>query len=298
MNPIKPVERRDELSADEFFNVYVKQGIPVVVSGALKHCPASQRWNLDYLREQSGDKRVRLKEGYLSNLNISHRSLSSYLDNIEHYEAGLLDGTRSVEDMPGYLHDIPLVSILGEAVADLVNFPVEFFPKWYQKDWWQFSQFFLGPSHSLTPLHFDTLLTHNLFFQVTGKKRFILLSADQGDYCYRYQWRWFSADPEQPDYVRHPLYQQAQPVECIVEPGDMLYFPPGTLHHVRSLSCAISFNVDWHTPSSACKGVAAISHGMPLKNVYYNAVMALGIGLGIPVKQILPWYRSYLNYMS
>jgi hypothetical protein len=70
------------------------------------------------------------------------------------------------------------------------------------------------------------------------------------------------------------------------------------LHHVRSLDCTISFNVDWHTKTSACKGVMALARGMPRKNVYYNAVIALGTCFGLSAKQVLPWYKSYLNYVS
>ncbi|WP_347257367.1 cupin-like domain-containing protein, partial [Methylocaldum sp.] len=111
-------------------------------------------------------------------------------------------------------------------------------------------------------------------------------------------WRWCEVDAENPNFVRHPLFREAQVRECTVEPGDMLYMPPGMLHHVRSLDCAISFNVDWHTRESSVQGILALGRGMPLKNVYYNAVIALGLCAGISAEQVLPWCRSYLNYVS
>jgi len=125
-----------------------------------------------------------------------------------------------------------------------------------------------------------------------------LIPAEQLKFCYRHHWRWCEVDAEKPDLDRFPLYRGAQPVEVIAEPGDCLYFPPGTLHHVRSLDCALSFNVDWHTRDSAAKGVLALANGMPIKNVYYNAVIALGMWSGIPADTLLPYYRSYLNYVS
>ena len=79
---------------------------------------------------------------------------------------------------------------------------------------------------------------------------------------------------------------------------DMLDIPPGMLHHVRSLDCALSFNVDWHTKDSALAGLIAARRGMPAKNVYFNAVIALGLWSGVPAKALLPYYRSYLDYVS
>jgi hypothetical protein len=296
------IDRRENLSPKDFFHGYVTQGRPVVVPGALKRCPALTGWTFEKLRQVSGQRTVRLKQGLteegVAGLKTQCSDLNNYLMQLESYEARLSCNEASIEDRPPYLHDVPLLHILPDAADDLDEFLVDYFPTWYRADWLQFAQFFLGPKHSLTPLHFDCLLTHNLFFQIAGRKRFILLDHDQLPLCYRYRWRWCAVDAENPDWARHPLYQQATVRECIVEAGDMLYLPPGTLHHVRSLDCSISFNVDWHTRDSAVKGVAAAARGMPLKNVYYNALVALGQTTGISARRILPWYRSYLNYVS
>ncbi|SMF97564.1 Cupin-like domain-containing protein [Methylomagnum ishizawai] len=297
------VERRERLSPEAFFAEYVAEGRPVLVPGALRECRALSRWNLPYLRDSAGQRRVRLKrgltEGGFGGMTMESTSLADYIDHLQSHEAALRRGAvPPPQQRPAYLHDMPLLSLLPEAADDLAGFPADYFPPWYRNHWCEFAQFFLGPSHSLTPLHFDCLLTHNLFFQVAGRKRFILLPREQWAWCYRRDWRWCEVDPEAPDELRHPLYRQARPLACVVEPGDLLYMPPGMLHHVRGLECSISFNVDWHTPDSALKGVLAGFQGMPRKNVYYNAVIALGLWTGIPAPKLLPWYRSYLNYVS
>ncbi|QFY45205.1 cupin-like domain-containing protein [Candidatus Methylospira mobilis] len=290
------IERRATLSFGEFAAGYVAQQRPVVVTGALARCPAVSRWNFDYLRRVSGKRIVTLKQGLtdsgVSGLGTVKSTLHDYLDRLE----ACASGTGS--EKPPYLHDVPLLSVIADAADDLDGFPAGYFPDWYRPCWLQFAQFFLGPSRSLTPLHFDCLLTHNLFFQVSGRKRFILLTHDQLPLSYRYRWRWCAVDAENPDFSRHPLYRDALVQECTVAPGDMLYMPPGMLHHVRSLDNALSFNVDWHTRDSALRGVLALAQGMPLKNVYYNAVIALALHAGISAERILPWYRSYLNYVS
>ncbi len=296
------IERREYLEPEEFLSEYVGKNRPVLVSSALKECRALSRWTISHIRRVSGKAKVKLKEGLVDDGVMGMRSvdtwLSDYLDAMELYEARLRSGDAGPGDRPAYLHDVPLLSILPEAAADLEGFPAEYFPSFYRRDWLKFAQFFLGPTHSLTPLHFDCLLTHNLFFQVAGRKRFILLPYEQNRFCYRYKWRWFMVDAEKPDYLLHPDYRGARPIKCIVEPGDMLYMPPGTLHHVRSLDSAISFNVDWHTRASAIKGVFALARGMPIKNAYYNAAIAFGMYTGLPAKSIMPLYGSYLNYIS
>ena len=291
------IERRESLSPEEFCHAYVGQGRPVVVTGAMKDCRALRRWTFPYLRQVAGQRFVKLKpdlvdEG-IAGLRTVDARLNDYLDQLEAYQSH-----PELKKRPAYLHDVPLLSVLPDAAGDLQGSLSDYFPAWYGRDMLRFAQFFLGPKHSLTPLHFDCLLTHNLFFQVAGRKRFILLDHSQLRYCYRYRWRWCEVDAENPDFSRHPLFREARVQECTVEPGDLLYMPPGTLHHVRSLDCAISFNVDWHTRASAIRGVLALGRGMPIKNVYYNAVIALGQCAGLSSRQVLPWFRSYLNYVS
>lgn len=139
-------------------------------------------------------------------------------------------------------------------------FPLNFLSAPYRSHWWRYSQFFMGPGGSVTPLHFDRLLTHNLFFQIFGAKQFIILPPSHATYCGRRGWRWFDVDPEQPNYVRFPQYKRATPVVITVNAGDILYMPPGTLHHVRSLSTAISLRFPHGRERIRCAGVVRQWH--------------------------------------
>ena len=290
------VEQRDRLGATEFAEDFVGRGRPVLVKGALAGSSALTRWTLQYLRERADVREVLLKTLYESSIDVVRKPLDDYLSELQSHEVRSSSG--GTDPQPAYLHDIPLTALLPKAADDLEHFPADYFPAWYRGNWANFAQVFLGPAHSLTPLHFDCLLTHNLFFQIKGRKRFILLPAEQLEFCYRHSWRWCQVDAEKPDLERFPLYAKVQPIQVIVEPGDCLYFPPGTLHHVRSLDCALSFNVDWHTRDSAARGVLALFDGMPIKNVYYNAVIALGMWAGVPAEAMFGYYRSYLDYVS
>jgi len=290
------VDDRGELSPEEFMRRYVALRRPVVLRGALKHCGALSDWTLASLREKAGGNVVTLKQWSSSGICVTKSRLDSYIDTLETYDHALETGVDAAA--PAYLHDIPLTSVISCAAADLASFPKEFFPKWYAAHWTTFAQMFLGPTGSLTPLHFDCLLTHNLFFQICGHKRFILIPHEELAKCYPRDWRWCRVDAEKPDVDRFPLFGAARRSEVIVGPRDFLYMPPGTLHHVRSLDRSLSFNVDWHTRRSVVNGVLASLKGMPLENVYYNLLIALGLLGGVPVRHVLPYYKSYLTYIS
>ncbi len=173
-----------------------------------------------YLRGRARVREVPLKILHESTSEVVRKPLDDYLSEFEAHE-GCSSGETAQES--AYLHDIPLTALLPKAADDLEHFPADDFPAWYRNNWVNFAQVFLGPAHSLTPLHFDCLLTHNLFFQIKGRKRFILIPAEHLKFCYRHSWRWCEVNAEKPDWARFPLYAQAQPFEVIVDPGDRLF---------------------------------------------------------------------------
>ena len=162
----------------------------------------------------------------------------------------------------------------------------------------RYAQFFMSATGSRTPLHFDTLCTHNLFFQIHGRKRFILIPPSQRRYCYMQGWRWSAVDASAPDERRHPLFRQATPSVVELEPGDMLFMPSETLHEVVTLTPSISFNIDWHTPRSVLRGLLSGLRGAPRENVFYNLLVTLGVCFRVPSAWLFPFYRSYLSYLS
>jgi hypothetical protein len=290
------VEERAALAPDEFMRRYVRERRPVVVRGALEGCGALADWTMAGLRERCGGRIVALKRWSGSQIEVTHSRLDAYLDRLEDYEAASHDGRPA--DPPAYLHDIPLTSVVTTAAVDLAPFPCAFFPAWYGAEWTAFAQMFLGPTGAVTPLHFDCLLTHNLFFQVWGRKTFTLLPHEELAKCYPRDWRWCQVNVERPDLERFPLFGEARRADVVVEAGDLLYMPPGCLHHVRSLESSLSFNVDWHTRRSVAEGLLAARRGMPADNIRYNLLIALGLWGGVPKRRVFPFYKSYLSYVS
>ncbi|WP_062055771.1 cupin-like domain-containing protein [Aquimarina longa] len=285
----------DHITRDIFYNDFVNKGKPVVIRNMTSDWNALN-WDTEYFKSKENGIKVPIKMGKVKEGRREKMLLSTYIELLDKYEQDLKLGLNT--EPLGYLHDIPFFYMFPEYLSDIAPFPKELFPKWYWPEWQNYIQFFMGATGSLTPLHFDTLLTNNLFFQVVGKKKFILIDINQKDDCYIEGWRWAKFDPQNPDYEEFPNAKGVKIMEAVLNPGDILYMPPGMLHQVHGLSKSISFNIDWHTPQSAKKGVGTLWKGAPRKNVYYNMLVYLGLRLRIPAKYIFPFYKSYLNYVS
>ncbi|BAY73755.1 JmjC domain-containing protein [Nostoc linckia NIES-25] len=287
------IERRYKLSSYEFKKSYVELGKPVIISGVISNWSGFDNWSLKYLKTISPSLNIYAKRFSNKEIEICRLTMKKYIELIESYE-------KDSENypLPPYCHDLPLFSLIPSLIDDVKPFPFEYLPEWYWYKWWRYCQFFLGSSNSITPLHFDCLLTNNIFFQIAGRKQFTILLAEDAKYCYRQGWRWFNVNPENPDFNKYPDYKNARPITFIVNPGEILYMPPGTLHHVRSLDMSISFNIDWHTQKSSLTALAAVKKGMPVQNFYYNWLLTMGLVFKVPPQIIFKFYKSYLNYVS
>lgn len=270
----------ETLTAERFRGGYLGRR-PFVWRGALAASPAIRRWSFDYLRRHAGDRPVKIKErSHLGGTPVSRTTLRRFLDR--------LDEEADRGPALPYLHDTLLLERGSRLLRDLGEIPAGLLPPWYRSDWWRFALFFVGAPGSLTPLHCDSLLTHNLFFQLRGRKRFIVVPPEHGACCYARDWRWSRVDAERPDLARFPRFGEARPRECTLGPGDLLYLPPRSYHQVRGYDRTVSFNLDWHTRRSAWRGVAAGRHGMPASAVWTNAIHAVGLTTGLPARAVMP----------
>lgn len=118
-------------------------------------------------------------------------------------------------------------------------------PEYCRDAAWRNSRFWLSASQTSTPLHRD--VAENIFFQLSGRKRFYLYSPAATPWLYSHRFRsalpnYGAFDPEYPDYERFPLSRAVEPLEVILEPGDALYLPSRWWHQVRSLDVSMSLN--------------------------------------------------------
>lgn len=283
-----------KFDSDEFINNIIGKN-SCVFRGGVEDWPAVKKWNLDYFAQTCPNIPVVTKVFNDSGIDIKQMSMKGYVDAI--FEFKKIHGEETDKVAP-YCHDVPIFLLEKSLINDIGAFPKEVLPEWYAKDWSRYAQFFMSAKNSVTPLHFDTLLTHNIFFQIKGRKIFTIIRPEEGKYCYRKNWRWFDVNPENPNYIKHPDFENVSMFNIEVRAGDIFYMPPGTLHQVRSIDDCISFNVDFHTLKSASKSFLGYFKGMPKENLYYNFQSLRALVFKQNNDVLFERYKPYLNYIS
>ena len=102
--------------------------------------------------------------------------------------------------------------------------------------------------------HFDTY--NNVLCQTEGSKRIILLPPDDIKYLYIKGDKSMvnNFDNWSESLKKYPLLQHANPHECILAPGDVLFIPAFWWHNIRTIThndqerYSIGFNLFWRDP--------------------------------------------------
>ena len=133
-------------------------------------------------------------------------------------------------------------------------------------------------------LHYNSLGTHNNFFQIMGRKLFILIPFEQIEYCY-------IAEKNSISIVNFKKFTQ---YKKNLEGEDLLYLSLYTLHYVKGLALNISANIEWHTLESV-KNTFSSGYIKRLRQNLWNTLSLLGLYCKIPTSLIIPLYRSQFN---
>jgi ribosomal protein L16 Arg81 hydroxylase len=282
---LAPIERRADLSAEEFFRSYVGKR-PVVLAGLVANWPAVTSWTPEYWISKWGRSPVKVKRGNVADSDYVEMSMGDYVQAIHATQAPSPDI---------YLHNFPLLHTYARLLRDVQPFPTRYLPNWYRDDWWRPMQFFYGPTDSRTPLHFDGYGTHGFLFQVTGSKRIIFIDPRDRSRCAMTKFFWSVIDAENPDLAAYPDFASVARRECVTRPGDLVYWPPWTLHQVRNLEPSSSFSLEWHDRRSVARSLAVIDNQHPMRMLRLNVAHALGLWCKIPKRLTYPAYRFYFD---
>jgi hypothetical protein len=223
---IAEVPRMGILSAAAF-RAQAEAGLPFMISGIVNRWPLTG-FGPAMLRERFGHVPVRARVGdYINTAFAPDRamqdmSLLAYLDLV----------AAGTDGLPPYLGNLEL-----RELNSMCHWPT-YFGKMGPPRFW------LGPAGTVTPLHCD--YDDNIFAQIWGSKRIFLSPPHHDELLYPSEANaiLFGSpfNPEAPDYEKFPLARQASMIECLVQPGDMLYVPAGWYHQVRALTFSLSSN--------------------------------------------------------
>jgi Cupin-like domain len=222
------------LPAEEFRARYYAENRPVKLLGLIEDWPALRLWSPDHFRLYFGHEMVDITTGRDSDpdyeINLDrHRQTVRFAD--------FIDAVVSSQGNDSYL--VANNHFFGRPGMNLLLNDVGYLPGYLtEENRAAHTYLWFGPGGTLTELHHDTM--NILFCQIYGRKRIILVAPDELPWIYNDHSVYSPVKVENPDLQRYPLFQYANPIEVIVEPGEVLFIPVGWWHHVRSLETSIS----------------------------------------------------------
>jgi len=98
--------------------------------------------------------------------------------------------------------------------------------------------FWFGPAGTITPFHHD--LTNNFMIQVAGRKRVRLIAPCDLPKVYNQRHCFTPLDGRDIDLQRFPLMAGVPVIDCVLEPGEILFLPVGWWHFVEALDVSIT----------------------------------------------------------
>lgn len=250
----RQIERRPSVSKQEFLDRYYATNTPVILTDMLQDWPALAKWTPDFLKAEYGAAEVEVQQGRNADPNYEinthqHKAtmgLADYADRVlaagDTNDLYMVANNRNLEKeaLKGLLDDLNMPDFLDPNKIEQQIF------------------FWFGPAGTVTPLHHDPLNVMMAHFY--GRKRWRLISPTDTPLVYNHIGVFSQVDLEHPNAEKYPLFEDADVIETVLEPGEIIFVPVGWWHQVKALdiSIAVSFSnfafpnqFDYQNPSLA-----------------------------------------------
>jgi hypothetical protein len=257
-----------KLSIREFVENYEIPNTPVIITNAVTHWKAFDRWNEDYFIRQAGDKQFRSTSA--SAVMPAFWTMKEYFNYAKQVK----------EESPLYLFERSFASI-GQLKEDY-SVPCYFNPESYEKEGLlkevgydtdlfrlfgdnirpDYKWLVIGPKKSGSIFHIDPNQTNAWNVLIEGRKKWIFYppnvhppavqsSADGGDVVVPIstaEWliNFWSFHCES-RYHKDPL---KRPLEAILQPGEIMFVPNGWWHMVINLDFTIALTHNYVSTSN------------------------------------------------
>lgn len=243
VRPESAVPRIKRPSLESFNSDYLLPLKPVILEGVIDHWPALNHhpWSLQYLRSVAGCRTVPVEVGSRYTDEDWSQTLLTVNEFIDRYilkadgggdARGYLAQHQLFEQIPELKDDIRLPDYCCLGAGDEDDVTVN---AWF------------GPGGTVSPLHHDP--QQNFLAQVVGSKYVRLYSPEDGDKLYPHQspllHNTSQVEVENPDAERFPRFSEAPYLECLLQPGDVLFIPVQHWHYVRALELSFSVSFWW-----------------------------------------------------
>jgi ribosomal protein L16 Arg81 hydroxylase len=173
--PILPLEEQTALDPEDFFQGFLLQNRPVIIRCAIAHWPAVQKWSPEYLRTMVEGAKVVIqsKSDYGASGSKRHFEESKEVD-----FANVVD-MMTLDDAPdmSYVRQTRVWKDIAALVDDIQ--PLRYGPANLAK---ADGNLWIGPAGTVAQMHWDP--GHNLFAQVRGEKKWILVPPSESHMTY------------------------------------------------------------------------------------------------------------------
>uniref|UniRef100_A0A672YD04 Lysine-specific demethylase 8 n=1 Tax=Sphaeramia orbicularis TaxID=375764 RepID=A0A672YD04_9TELE len=225
-------------SLESFKSDYLLPLRPVILEATADHWPAFNEhpWSVEYLRSVAGCRTVPVEVGSRYTDEEWSQTLLTVNEFIDQYDGakavGYLAQHQLFDQIPELKEDIriPDYCCLGDGDEDDITVNA-----WF------------GPGGTVSPLHQDP--QQNFLVQVVGSKYIRLYSPEDTDKLYPHQSSLLhntsQVEVENPDTERFPEFARAPYLECVLQPGDVLFIPVQHWHYIRSLELSFSVSFWW-----------------------------------------------------
>lgn len=224
------IEKRDNLSVEEFIRDFEEPNKPVLLRGAMNSWPALKKWDREYLLKHAGDV-----DFVVGPIHLKMSDYYKYADVVEEERPLYIFDSKFAEKTPqlGADYEVPvyfredLFSILGDERPDY---------RWL----------IAGPARSGSSFHIDPNSTSAWNAVVRGAKKWVMYppevvppgvfpSPDGADVATSVSiTEWFM------NFYSETKQRAEKPVECICQEGEVVFVPRGWWHVVINLEESIA----------------------------------------------------------
>ncbi|AXT62150.1 cupin-like domain-containing protein [Aquimarina sp. AD10] len=231
---LEPIKRVKTISKEEFLKEYFALQKPVVIERLTQDWPAYHKWNLNYINEVAGEKKVPLYDD---------RPLSSeFKFNEPHTYMKMSEYINLLKTKPTN-YRIFLYNLLKEVPKLQKDFK---YPDIGFKFLKKMPMLFFGGINSKVFMHYDIDLANIIHFHFNGEKQCILFPPSQTKYLYKVPHALIShqgIDFQNPDVKKWPALKNAQGYITNLKHGETLYMPEGYWHQMTYLTPGFSMSI-------------------------------------------------------
>lgn len=233
----RTVPRVKRLTPRQFIERAYAPNRPIVITGMMNDWKALRRWTWAFLSKTVGDAPVEVME---------HRETTDFYD----LNVNRLSEPTTLREFISWIQRVKTSNarymvarnngLAAEALKPLRG-DLGFFGGILDRRRSDLSSLWVGPGGTVTPLHHDT--ANNLFCQVRGRKRFILIDPANAELLRDVLSYYSLIDAENFDVRRFPYLAHVERLTVTLGPGEALFLPAGWWHHVRALSPSLSVSM-------------------------------------------------------